>query len=49
VFSAASLKDTPRAGLRTQPAFFSVALALLGIVEGTYDVPNPMLGLIARG
>jgi hypothetical protein len=40
---------TPRAGLRTQRAFFNAALALLGFVEGIYDVPDLWRGLIARG
>jgi len=30
---ATSVEDTPRAGLRTQRAFFSVALALLGMLQ----------------
>ena len=35
---------TPRAGLRTQRAFFNAALALLGFVEGIFDVPDLYLG-----
>jgi hypothetical protein len=35
---------TLRAGLRTQRAFFNAALALLGLVEGIYDVPDLCLG-----
>jgi hypothetical protein len=32
-----------------QREFFNATLALLGIVEGIYDVPDPCFGLIARG
>jgi hypothetical protein len=46
---ATSLQDTPRAGVRTQRAFFNTALALLGFVEGICDVPDLCFGLIARG
>jgi hypothetical protein len=34
--------------LRTQRAFFNAALALLGMVEGIYDVRDLCFGLIAR-
>jgi hypothetical protein len=44
VLLATSLQDTPRAGLRTQRVFFSVALALLGMVAGIYDVLDLSLG-----